>query len=282
MSPPSDDIAPGPARAAAVQAVRDAPLDYAGSVLGSIRDRAGDGRFSAGFIASAVRRAITAWALAADGDDTAFAAAATEEAIAGLRSSRIAGQRARVVVRDPRVTSITVTELRAEASPPLVKILFHYSARRYVEDRNTGVLLSGDRDAVGQYVDFWQLRLTGAAPWPWQLTSGLTQSLFSVLGYTFVSGQETPGQYRERTGVAPAPGAGPAGRFALRADFAEHDERLGGSVLIVVAQGRPPSPQEAEKLVFPAIEAETTRRLGEGDWRPTLNYLEVRQLLAGP
>ena len=55
-----------------------------------------------------------------------------------------------------------------------------------------------------------------------------------------------------------------------------------GAAMTVVDRETKPTREEAEELVYPAVHAETTRRLGEGDWRPSLNYLEVRQLLAEP
>jgi hypothetical protein len=36
------------------------------------------------------------------------------------------------------------------------------------------------------------------------------------------------------------------------------------------------------RLVWPAVNKETTRALGEGDWRPSLNWLDVFELLDDP
>ncbi len=106
---------------------------------------------------------------------------------------------------------------------------------------------------------------------PWRLSSGHVETLDDFLGYVFTHRRETPEEYRQRTG-------GSAARFRLVAGFAEHDERFGSSVAIEVDQPTVPAREEAERLVWPAIWAETARALGEGDWRPSLNWLDVVEL----
>ena len=108
------------------------------------------------------------------------------------------------------------------------------------------------------------------------------------LGYVFTSRRETPEEYRRRTASAesltesPA-AAGPAQRvFRLTAGFAEHDERLGSSASVEVRRETPPSLAEAERLIWPAVWEVTISALGDGDWRPSLNWLDVVELLDGP
>jgi hypothetical protein len=48
--------------------------------------------------------------------------------------------------------------------------------------------------------------------------------------------------------------------------------------MVEVDQPTVPTREEAERLVWPAIWAETARALGEGDWRPSLNWLDVVEL----
>jgi hypothetical protein len=124
--------------------------------------------------------------------------------------------------------------------------------------------------------------LQGTGPQPWRLTSGHVQTLDDFLGYTFTSGQETPGEYAERTGsLEPPEAAGPARWFRLTAGFFEHDVRFGSSVTIEVQREGAPARDEAVRLVWPAVEQETARALGEGDWRPSLSSLNVVELLGG-
>jgi hypothetical protein len=47
---------------------------------------------------------------------------------------------------------------------------------------------------------------------------------------------------------------------------------------VEVVRQAAPDRDEAVRLVWPAVEAETSRALGEGDWRPSLNSLEVVEL----
>jgi len=69
--------------------------------------------------------------------------------------------------------------------------------------------------------------------------------------------------------------------FRLTAGFAEHDERLGSSASVEVRRDTAPAPAEAEQLIWPAVWAVTVSALGEGDWRPSLNWLDVIELLGG-
>ncbi len=102
-----------------------------------------------------------------------------------------------------------------------------------------------------------------------------------TLGWVFVSRLETPAEFGRRTGSAatPARAAGPLRTFRLTSGFAEHDEKLGSSATIDVLLEAAPDRQEAERLIWPAIWAVTVERLGEGDWRPSMNWLDVIELL---
>ena len=111
------------------------------------------------------------------------------------------------------------------------------------------------------------------------VASGHVQTLDHYLGYVFTSRRESPEEYRQRTSPSAGPAAaGPPRVFRLIAGFAEHDERLGSRVSIEVRRETAPARDEAEELVWPAIWEETTRALGAGDWRPSLNWLDVIEL----
>lgn len=69
--------------------------------------------------------------------------------------------------------------------------------------------------------------------------------------------------------------------FRIIARFAEHDERLGASATIDVQRNAPPSPAAAERLIWPEVWDVTTRALGDGDWHPSLNWLDVIELRGG-
>jgi|SRR5580704_301234 hypothetical protein len=110
------------------------------------------------------------------------------------------------------------------------------------------------------------------------------------LDYVFTSRQESAVEYRQRTGLAMDPvAAGPAEPaaaglprvFRIIAGFAEHDERLGASATVDVQRDTAPARAEAEQLIWPEIWAVTSRALGDGDWRPSLNWLDVIELRGG-
>lgn len=103
-------------------------------------------------------------------------------------------------------------------------------------------------------------------------------------GYFFTSRPETPEEYRRRTAAPDAPGlaAPPLRTFRIAAGFAEHNERLGSSAMVVVRRETAPDRAEAERLIWPAVDEETRRALGDGNWWPSLNWLDVVELSPHP
>jgi hypothetical protein len=104
-------------------------------------------------------------------------------------------------------------------------------------------------------------------------------TLDEFLGYVFTSRRETEDEYLARAG-SPSPGAGAfdGSVFRITAGFAEHDERFGSRVSVYVRRESAPAREEAVRLVWPAVEQETARALGAGDWQPSLNWLDVVEL----
>ena len=66
-------------------------------------------------------------------------------------------------------------------------------------------------------------------------------------------------------------------RYRIIAGFAEHDERFGSRAEVEVQLEAAPAREEAARPRWPAVSEETTRALGEGDWRPSLNWIDVFQ-----
>src|SRR6202020_2537103 len=142
-----------------------------------------------------------------------------------------------------------------------------FTGHRQFDDPRPASPGSAGRTAAGDtvFAGLLSLVLQGTGPWPWRLVSGHVQTLDEFLGYTFTSRQETPGEYAERTGsLEPPRPAGAARRFRLTAGFFEHDVRVGSSVTIEVEREAAPARDEAVQLVWPAVERETARALGEG------------------
>ncbi len=128
-------------------------------------------------------------------------------------------------------------------------------------------------------------------PFPWRLTFGNSQTLDEYRGYTFTVRREEPAEYERRTGspAGPVPGGrvqqrteGRARRFRLLSGFAEHDEKFGSTAQVLFTGEAVPTRDEAEALIEPAIWEETTAALGQGDWRPSMNWLDVIELLDDP
>jgi len=242
-----------------------------------------DNRLGASAVARAARLVVAAWAMAVDGDDTMLTAMAQSDAAHWLLQP---GMEHWQVAPGPRVTRIKISRL--DADQPKLQVDVEFTGRRRFDDPARIDAADGDTLLIARL----DLTLAGTGPEPWLLSSGRVWTEDQYRGYVFTSRRESPQEYRQRTGsaagaaaaaaapvaVAPAP-AGTPRVFRLIAGFAEHDERFGSTALVEVRRETAPSRDEAEQLIWPAIDAETTRALGAGDWRPSLNWLDVIELL---
>lgn len=252
-----------------------------------------DSRFSADRLASATREAIAAWALATGGDQARLAEIGEPHSVSYLLQPE---RRPWRIGPDPQVTAIVIWRLEPESGE--VSISFDFIGRRQFADPAEAKRASSFRggepaDAEIPCVGVFKLALDPTAgqddPFPWRLTSGSTQTLDEYRGYTFVVRRESPEELERRTGL-PAPPAPPGwvrvepltpGRprqFRLVSGFAEHDEKFGSTAEVSFTGEAAPTRDEAEALIDPAIWAETTRALGQGDWRPSMNWLDVIEL----
>ena len=145
-------------------------LDFEGPVRAQAMDLAlADGRFDVDLIEASVRRAVSAWAEAIDGDDAALEAAARPEAVRMLLGD--GGGRTRVVMRGPRVEQVTISALDAEAAPPTLTVDLRVRAVRYVENRDTVALVSGSKDSQTTFTERWTLALDQTGEWPWRIAA---------------------------------------------------------------------------------------------------------------
>jgi hypothetical protein len=231
-----------------------------------------DSRLGTDVVTRTARLAVAAWAMAVDGDDAMLAAIAQPDAAYFLMHPPRESWR---VAKGPKVTRINITGLDADAVPAQLRVGFEFAGRSPSEDLGRA---GADRDT--QFVGLLTFTLRDAGRWPWQLTSGHAETLDQYLGYVFTTRRESPQEYRQRASTSA--GAAPTGQlraFRLVAGFAEHDERLGSSASIELHRETAPTRDEAEKLVWPAIWEETERALGDGDWRPSLLWLDLIELL---
>jgi hypothetical protein len=243
---------------------------HVGSSVTEELQRAGDRRFSPALLADAARHAVSAWALAVSGDDAALAAMADPQAAHWLLYPVRKRWR---VAPGPLVTAIEIWGLDVAAVPPRLRVRFEFSGRRVGIDPTDGT------DAA--FVGLLDLAFHDTGQQRWRLSRGHVETLDGYLGYAFTSRAETAEEYRQRARTIPAAADGQR-MFVVRARFAEHDIRFSSSAEVKVHGAAPPTREQAERHVWPAIEQEITRELGPGDWQPSLIWLEVVELLSEP
>ena len=73
-----------------------------------------------------------------------------------------AGTNARLVVRGPQVLALRIVALDAATEPPTMTVEVDVSGRRYVENRDTVLLLSGSRDRTVTFTERWVFALDGS------------------------------------------------------------------------------------------------------------------------
>jgi hypothetical protein len=253
-------------------------------VAAAVMTEAGEGWFGTDMAAKEARLAVAAWATAVNGDGSRLASMADPDAANWLLYPV---RKAWAIAPGPVVTQITIWTVKPAAEPPELGLSWRFTGRqRPVEPRPPEPGLarpSGWTDVEQVFVGNLTLAFTGPAAWPWRLTHGHVSTLDDYLGYTFVSRFETAEECRRRLGTSAGDGVlVPTDTYLLVAGFAEHDDKFGSSARLEVSSDPAPTREEAEKLIWPAIWAETRRGLGEGDWRPSLNWLDMIRLLGPP
>jgi predicted lipid-binding transport protein (Tim44 family) len=169
-----------------------ADLDFAGPARAAALDLAlADERFDPDLIEASVRRILAAWASAIDGDDTALEALARPEAVRALLYPGDADRHTRLVVRNPHIRTVRITAIDPATQPPSLSIVIQGSAVRYIEDRATAAVLSGNPDSERHVRLTWTLALEAPPPWPWRLATVATSTQ-----------NGSPARHRDRTASA--------------------------------------------------------------------------------
>ena len=244
---------------------------------------AGEGWFGTAMAAKEARLAVAAWAAAVNGDDTRLASMSDPDVANWLLYPV---RKAWAIAPGPVVTEIMISAVKPAAEPPELGVTWRFTGRqRPVEPRPPEPGLarpSGWTDAEQIFVGLLTLTFTGPAAWPWRLAHGHVSTLDDHLGYAFISRFETAEECRRRLGTSAGDGVlVPTDTYLLEAGFAEHDYKFGSSARLEVSSDPAPTREAAEQLIWPAIWAETRRGLGQGDWRPSLGWLDMIRLL-GP
>lgn len=130
-----------------------------------------DGRFAPDVLEAAVRRAVRGWVEAVDGEDAPLLEVASPDAVAALLYGGDASRKTRVVVRGPRVERVAIEGVDAQAQPARMTVALTVSGRRYVEDRDTAAVLSGDKSREARFSERWVLTLDGPDTGPWRIVS---------------------------------------------------------------------------------------------------------------
>ncbi len=150
-----------------------ATVDFAGDARAEALDLSlADARFAPDVLEVAARRAVSGWAIAVDGKDDALLEVATEDAARQLLyGSGDANSNRRVVVRGVEIQGCTIEDVDASTQPARMTLVVKVRGRRYVEDRDTAAVLSGDKDNVTTFTERWTLTLDGPDTAPWRIVS---------------------------------------------------------------------------------------------------------------
>ncbi len=255
-----------------------APLELRADVADKA-DVAGedDQRLSPDMLGRTARLAVAAWALAVNGDQSTLTSIGPAGVLYWLlHPVRNPWQVAPGLV----VTRIDVWGLDPQARPQELDLSFRFAGRRRYDDPQKS---TGDSGEQTMFHGMFTMTLDGRGSWPWQLKSAHISTLDEYYGYVFTSRAETAGEFRRRTGSAAEPVRACLPRtYRLVTGFAEHDEKFGSCATVDVQRDAPPEREEAAELLGPAIDAELARALGQGDWRPSMNWLDVVELLVAP
>jgi hypothetical protein len=240
------------------------------AVTDAIRN-AGDARLSEEQVKAAARHTVAALASALAGDDATLAAMASGDVVHWLLHPVSKDWQ---VAPGPVVTEIDVWGLTAGAGPPALRVSFLFTGKkRFASAGQEPGTQASDTDFVGM-LTLW---LEGTAGW--KLSAGRVATLDEFLGYVFTSRHETEEEYLARAGAGSVGAeAGEGSLFRITAGFAEHDERFGSRASVYVRRESAPAREDAVRIVWPAVQQETARALGAGDWQPSLNWLDVVEL----
>lgn len=149
-----------------------ADLQFTGDAHAAAMDLSlADGRFAPDVLEIAARRAVSAWAVAVDGPNTALRKLASPEAVSDLLHPGDPSEKTRLVVRGASVQRIRVVALDAAAAPATMTIDVDLRGRRYIEERDTTRVLLGSPTRLVGFTERWTLSLSGEEAEPWRIVS---------------------------------------------------------------------------------------------------------------
>ena len=116
---------------------------------------------------------MAGWTEAVDGEDDALLALADPAAAHDLLyqgRGRERDEKRRLVVRGPHVKAMRIVALDAAAEPPTMTVEVDVRGRRYVQDRDTAAIVSGDATKERSFTERWVMSLNGDDKHPWRIT----------------------------------------------------------------------------------------------------------------
>lgn len=144
-------------------------VDFADDAMLAARDLSlVDGRADPDVIEVGVRRAISGWAEAVDGEDDVLLEVASPAVARTMLYPQ--GDHTRLVIRGPKMTRATVVHLDPD-DPIRVTVDAKVNGVRYLEDRDTVVVVAGDKDRAVTFTQRFVLALTEDDANPWHLVA---------------------------------------------------------------------------------------------------------------
>jgi predicted lipid-binding transport protein (Tim44 family) len=147
-----------------------ADLDFEGDARSAANDLSlADGRFAPDILEVAARRAIDAWAEGIDGNRNDLEAIAGRDVVQELLHPGDPSGKTRLVVRGPRVREIRITGLDAKSEPPTMQLEVDLEGARYIEDRDTTAVVSGNSSSRSRFTEHWTMGLSDDKAQPWRI-----------------------------------------------------------------------------------------------------------------
>jgi hypothetical protein len=238
---------------------------------------------------AAARLAVAAWAMATAGD------VALLDRICDATHARFLLRpfdKDWVIAPGPVVSRISIWALDTETGDlpgvdeVTLRASWDFTGRQRPAEPDASWRDPGDTEFTGMLA----LALTGDGTFPWRLSWGHVDTVDGALGYTYRARDETPKEYRERTGDNGGGGVlAPSGSYRLVAGFTEHDFHFGGTATAAVDSEPPPTREQAQRIAEEAVDAAARREMARiqpgwdtetGELRPSLTAVELIRLLA--
>jgi len=161
---------------AAGEGLGTVPESFAGLEVGADVQRALldlsvlDGRFAPAVVEATVRRAVTAWAEAVDGDGAPFRTAAEPAAVSELLTGGDVEGKTRLVVRGPQVLDVAPKALDLAGPSPRLTVDVTIRAARFRERiAGDGPVMSIRDGRPSTFTDRWSLGLDSRPELAWRL-----------------------------------------------------------------------------------------------------------------